>query len=301
MGAQPNHSNRSARTGLIGLGLLGSAIAENLIAAGFEPVGFDIDDERCQNLRSLGGRVAGCPAEAADGTDRVVLCLPDSKVVKEVVEGPDGILSAKAPPDYIIDTTTGDPDDTILLADLLESRGVALLDAAVSGSSEQLRRRRAVIIAGGRKETYESCLDLLDALSERVFYMGPSGSGAKAKLASNLVLGLNRLALAEGLVFAEKLGLDVSAFLTVLETTPAYSAVMDTKGRKMLDGDFEPQARLRQHRKDVALVLKQAEAAGQDLPASKLHLQILDSAIASGDGELDNSAVIKELRRKQKE
>jgi 3-hydroxyisobutyrate dehydrogenase-like beta-hydroxyacid dehydrogenase len=128
--------------------------------------------------------------------------------------------------------------------------------------------------------------------------MGPSGSGSKTKLATNLVLGLNRLALAEGLVFAEKLGLDLPTFLDVLRAGPAYSAAIDIKGHKMLESDFTPQSRIRQHRKDVSLILKYALAQNQDLPLSRVHFDILDSAIAAGDGELDTSAVLKEIRRR---
>jgi 3-hydroxyisobutyrate dehydrogenase-like beta-hydroxyacid dehydrogenase len=118
------------------------------------------------------------------------------------------------------------------------------------------------------------------------------------ELSSNLILGLNRLALAEGLVFADKLGLDLKAFLELLKATPAYSAIMDTKGEKMLKSDFAPQARVRQHHKDVALILKYAERAGQELPLSKVHLEVLEKAIAAGDADLDNSAVIREIQRR---
>jgi 3-hydroxyisobutyrate dehydrogenase-like beta-hydroxyacid dehydrogenase len=110
---------------------------------------------------------------------------------------------------------------------------------------------------------------------------------------------LNRLALAEGLVFAGKLGLEPEAFLELLKVTPAYSAIMDTKGKKMLDGDFTPQARLRQHHKDVSIILKYAEKTGQELPLSTVHLDVLEKAIAAGEGELDNSAVIREIKRRK--
>jgi 3-hydroxyisobutyrate dehydrogenase-like beta-hydroxyacid dehydrogenase len=153
-------------------------------------------------------------------------------------------------------------------------------------------------MVGGDKTAFATCRDIFDALSEKVFYVGPSGHGSKAKLASNLILGLNRLVLAEGLIFAEKLGLDPAAFLELIKTTPAYSAIMDIKGEKMLEGDFTPQARIRQHHKDVSLILKYAEQAGQELPLSKVHLDVLNKAIAAGDADLDNTAVIKELRRR---
>jgi len=184
------------------------------------------------------------------------------------------------------------------LAERLAQRDITMLDATISGSSRQVRDRVAVFMVGGDKAAFEKCHDIFAALSEKAFYVGPSGHGAKAKLAGNLILGLNRLALAEGLVFAEKLGLDPPAFLELLKATPAYSAIMDIKGEKMLKGDFTAQARIRQHHKDVSLILKYAEKAGQELPLSKVHLDVLDKAIAAGDADLDNAAVIKELRRR---
>ncbi len=287
------------RIGLVGLGLVGTAIAESLLAQQFDVTGFDTDEQRCRNLEESGGESATSPAEVADSVECVILSLPDTHVVLQVVEGPAGILEAESLPTHIIDTTTGDPDETISLAQRVARKGIAFLDSTISGSSRQVRDRQAVFMVGGDKEAYEACRDILDALAEKVFYIGPSGSGSKAKLASNLILGLNRLALAEGLVFAEKIGLDLEAFLELIKTTPAYSAIMDTKGEKMLKGDFTPQARVRQHHKDVALILKYAENAGQELPLSKVHLDILKKSITAGDADLDNSAIIKEIRRRK--
>jgi 3-hydroxyisobutyrate dehydrogenase-like beta-hydroxyacid dehydrogenase len=155
-------------------------------------------------------------------------------------------------------------------------------------------------MVGGEKKAYEQCLNIFQILGKNVFYLGDSGNGSKAKLASNLILGLNRLALAEGLVFAEKLGLDQKAFLELLKVTPAYSAAMDIKGKKMLDGDFTAQARLTQHHKDVSIILKYSEKLGQELPLSQVHLDVLKKAIEAGDGDLDNSAVIREIERRKK-
>lgn len=210
------------------------------------------------------------------------------------------MLEAESLPRYIIDTSTSDPEATIALAGRLAERRIYFLDSTISGSSQQIRDREVVFMVGGEKVAFEKCLDIHRALSEKAFYLGPSGSGAKAKLASNLILGLNRLVLAEGLIFAEELGLDLEPFLELLKVSPAYSVSMDVKGRKMLEGDFEPQSRIHQHHKDVSIILKYAEIAGQELPLSKLHMDILEKAIAAGDAELDNSAVIREIRRRTK-
>jgi len=287
--------------GLVGLGLVGSAMAERLKADRFNVIGFDIDRAKCEQLEQLGAVAVNSPAQVAEQAGRIILSLPDTDAVLQVVEGPGGILEAKKVPGYIIDTTTGEPDKTAALAKRLAGRDVYFLDAPFSGSSRQVREKEVIFMVGGEKAVYEKCMDIFKALGAKSFYLGASGNGSRAKLAGNLILGLNRLALAEGLVFAAKLGLEPRAFLELLKVTPAYSAAMDVKGKKMLDGDFTPQARLRQHHKDVSIILQYAQSSGQELPLSKVHLKILQKAIEAGDGELDNSAVIREIERRGKE
>jgi 3-hydroxyisobutyrate dehydrogenase-like beta-hydroxyacid dehydrogenase len=300
MRAVEGEKSTTHRIGLVGLGLVGTAIAERLLAQQFDVVGFDIDSAKCKHLQELGGKTAGSPAEVARQANRVILSLPDTEIVRQVVEDSSGILQTKTPPTYLIDTTTGDPEETMALAKRLAERGIFFLDSTISGSSQQVRNKEAVFMVGGDKAAFETCMDVFKALTEKVFYLGPSGNGSKAKLASNLILGLNRLALAEGLVFAGKLGLDTQAFLELLKATPAYSAIMDTKGKKMLSRDFSPESRIRQHHKDVSIILKYAERTGQELPLSKIHLDVLEKAIAAGDGELDNAAIIREIERRTK-
>ena len=288
------------KIGLVGLGLVGTAIAECLLASDFNVVGFDIDLARCKHFKQLGGKVASNSAEVAQAAKRVVLSLSDTDIVRLVVEGPAGILEAKTPPKYIIDTTTGDPEETVALAQRLAQHKIYLLDSTISGSSRQVRDKEAIFMIGGEKAAFENCMDIFQTLTEKVFYLGPSGNGSKAKLASNLILGLNRLTLAEGLVFASKLGLELGKFLELLKATPAYSAVMDTKGKKMLNDDFKAESRIRQHHKDVSLILKYAEKAGQELPLSRVHLDALEKAIEAGDGDLDNAAIIREIKRRKR-
>ncbi|MBC8471382.1 MAG: NAD(P)-dependent oxidoreductase [Planctomycetes bacterium] len=290
----------TSKIGLVGLGLVGTAMAERLLAEQFNVIGFDIKPAKCEHLEQLGGKAVDNPAQVAEQTDRVILSLPNTEVVLKVVEGPEGILEAKTLPRYIIDTTTGDPEETAALAQRLAKKDIYFLDAPFSGSSQQVRDKEITFMVGGDKIAYEKCTDIFQTLGADVFYLGDSGNGSRAKLASNLILGLNRLALAEGLVFAGKLGLDPKAFLELLKVTPAYSAAMDVKGKKMLDGDFTTQARLRQHHKDVSIILKYSEKLGQELPLSRVHFDVLKKAIEAGDGDLDNSAVIREIERRNK-
>jgi len=286
------------KIGLIGVGLVGTAVTECLLSKQFRIIGYDLDPARLDHLNELGGETADSPAAVARQVKFVMLSLPESSVVREVIHGAGGILQADRLPRYIIDTTTGDPEETIALAEQLAGKGIHYLDATISGSSQQIRRREGVFMVGGEREAFEACKNIFQVLTEKIFYLGSSGSGAKAKLASNLILGLNRLALAEGLVFAETLGLNLHSFLEMLKQSPAYSVAMDVKGRKMLQGDFSPESRIKQHHKDVALILKYAEKNKQSLPLSAVHYDILEKAIHTGRGEMDTSAVIAEIRRR---
>ncbi|HDS74611.1 MAG TPA: NAD(P)-dependent oxidoreductase [Firmicutes bacterium] len=151
-------------------------------------------------------------------------------------------------------------------------------------------------MVGGTNEHRAACRDILDTFACEIFAMGPNGSGATAKLVVNLVLGLNRLVLAEGLVLGERAGLDTTALLSVLRAGGAYSRVMDTKGEKMLTRDYNAEARLAQHLKDVGLILDLGAQTGTPLVLSAIHEQLLRAAAANGYGDADNAAIIEVLR-----
>lgn len=279
--------------GVIGLGLLGSALAKRLHKAGYDVVGYDLLAPRCQDWVDVGGRTLASVGEIAAACDTLVLSLPDADVVASVIRE---IETNLRPGQLVIDTTTGDPAGSVALGHALAQRGVRFLDATIAGSSVEALAGQAVVMAGGEETDFRSARDLLNCFAREVFYLGPWGSGTRMKLVVNLVLGLNRAVLAEGLTLAKALELDVDLTLAILKASPAYSTVMDTKGGKMLAEDFEPQARLSQHLKDVRLMLAAAERTATDLPLSVVHRHLLERAEAAGYGELDNSAIIRAFR-----
>ncbi len=285
--------------GVIGIGLVGGAVAERLVAAGFGVVGYDIDAARRQHLESLGGMAVESPRAVAERCRRVVLALMTTDIVRKVTEGADGLMTAARPPALVIDTTTGSPEDSAALAGRLAARSTSYLDATISGSSQQIREGSAVFMVGGSDEAFATCRDVFAAISAQVVHVGPSGSGAKAKLATNLVLGLNRLALCEGLVFAEALGLDAVAFLDLVRITPAYSKALDVKGDKLLRRDYAAQSKLSQHLKDLRLIRDYAGRAGQDLPLARVHEEILAALVERGEGDRDTCMVIEEIRARK--
>ena len=276
------HRADTEPVGVIGLGLLGGAIAERLTKAGFTVCGFDVRPE-C-------GGAAESAADVARRARRIVLSLPTSDICAAVIEEMEPHLAAGA---LIIDTTTGDPEQIAVFGAALASRGVRYLDATVGGSSKLVREGAAIVMVGGDAGAFEDSRDLLACFSSRAFHVGPCSSGARMKLVFNLVLGLHRAVLAEALSFAARCGIDPAAALEVLKAGAAYSKVMDIKGAKMLAGDFTPEARLSQHLKDVHLILAAAQQCGAMVPLSKIHRELLERAEAAGFGALDNSAVIK--------
>jgi 3-hydroxyisobutyrate dehydrogenase-like beta-hydroxyacid dehydrogenase len=277
-----------ARVGLIGLGLVGNALAERFLAAGHQVSGFDLAESRLQELSRIGGKAVLSARDAVAGIDVCFLSLPTSEIAESVLQDVRGQLRGKP----VIDTTTGEPGAMARLAEQLAAENIPYLDATIVGSSKQVRTGEVLVLVGGDEATFLTCKNLLDCFARQVFYLGASGSGARMKLVVNLVLGLNRAVLAEGLTFAHACGVAPETALEVLKAGLAYSRVMDTKGRKMLHHDFEVEARLSQHHKDVRLMLDAARNSGCELPLTEAHDRLLARAESLGYGEADNSAII---------
>jgi 3-hydroxyisobutyrate dehydrogenase-like beta-hydroxyacid dehydrogenase len=291
--------NSNRQVGIIGLGLLGSAIAERLVAAGFRPHGFDIDWATQAAFERSGGVFAQSLAEIAMRCDPLVLAVYNTEQVEAVVER--GILPAVGvrSDKTVLCASTCDPDRVAALAQRVASQGLHLLEIPISGTSEQVRKGEGVGLLGGDPEKLQEVSEIVEAITPTHFHVGEVGNGGRAKLAINLILGLNRLALAEGLVFAEGMGLDADSFLAVARKSASYSQVMDTKGAKMVRGEFTPEGRIRQTLKDVKLMLAQARMRGQQLPLAALNEEILEACVRQGEGDDDNSAVIREIRRRR--
>jgi 3-hydroxyisobutyrate dehydrogenase-like beta-hydroxyacid dehydrogenase len=245
---------------------MGEVYALRLIAAGFGVVGFDVEAARNQRLVQIGGRT-GTLADIARQCDPIVVAVFSTDQVEDVVER---ALLPAASNKIVICTSTCDPDRIAALGARV-AQELRFLEAPVSGTSAQVNQGDGVGLIGGDVETAQIAGSVLDALFPKRFHIGKIGDGGRAKLAINLVLGLNRLALAEGLVFAARLGLDAAAFLEVARASAAASQVMNTKGPKMVARDFIPEGRVRQTLKDTHLMLDQARRIGQELPLLTVH------------------------------
>ncbi len=287
----PEQNQHDRPIGVIGLGLLGTALAERLLGGGFRVAVYNRTREKADPLVARGATWSDNPLQECD---RIVVSLYTSEVVDEVLNA---LGSALRPGQIIVDTTTGNPRQTEAFGRRLAERSVDYLETPIAASSEQTRRGEAVAIVAGRREAFDAVSDIFDATVAKRFFVGTWGNAARMKLVNNLILGLNRVALGEGLAFAQAIGLSKADALEVLKQGNAYSVVMDVKGRKMVEGDFSTQAKLSQHLKDVRLILDEAASGEVDLPVSRLHRQLLESLEAAGLGEADNSAIIRAFEK----
>jgi 3-hydroxyisobutyrate dehydrogenase-like beta-hydroxyacid dehydrogenase len=283
--------------GVIGLGLMGEVLATRLMAAGFSVMGYDIDPAKNTRLTARGGKAAASPAEVA-ACRVIALAVFSTDQVEDVVER--ALLPVAVAGTVVMCTSTCDPDRIEALGQRLAGGKIRFLETPVSGTSEQVRQGDGVGLIGGDPKTVDEIAPVLDALFPRRFHIGKIGDGGRAKLAVNLILGLNRMALAEGLTFAERMGLDAKAFLAVAKGAASYSQVMETKGEKMLAREFSPEGRVKQTLKDVHMMLDQGEKLGQELPMLKVHCDVLEACVRAGEAERDNSIIVEEIRRRRK-
>ena len=281
------------KIGFVGLGLMGNGMAMNLLSEGFRVIGFDIDQSKMDAIMKAGGRGTDAPDQLAEQVDVIILSLPNSHVVDDVVKNSLRLFETRRKGLILIDTTTADPIMSETLATQLREKGIEMLDATISGTSKMCAEKDMMFMVGGEKDIFHACEQILCAMAKRMFYLGKSGSGALMKLIVNLVLGLNRMVLAEGLSLGKKAGMDQSGLLEVLKQSAAYSKAMDMKGTKMIEKDFlPPEGKLAFHLKDVRLMLDLGKRLNFPLLLSSLHAQALASEIAKGRGEWDNSGII---------
>jgi len=283
-----------APIGVIGLGLMGAAFAARLIDAGQAAVGFDIDRSRCDALKAIGGEVGGSVRDVGEQCPTIVIAVYNAQQVEALLDELEGD-GRNAP--LLICTTTCAPDEIIAIAAHAARAGLAFVEAPVSGTSTEARDGTATALLAGEANAIEAAQSVLAILCPKRLYVRRIGDASRTKLAINLILQINRTALAEGIVFAESLGLDATAFLDAARQSAAYSSVMDIKGAKMLARDFTPQSRIAQSVKDSELILREAKERNLHLPMTSVQMALLRAAIALEGPDCDSAAIIAAIDR----
>jgi 2-hydroxy-3-oxopropionate reductase len=277
---------------VIGLGIMGAPMAANLVAAGYDVVGFNRSPDKVRPLVEHGGRAAASVADAVAGAQVALTVLPDSPDVETVVAGPDGVLAHAEPGLLWIDASTIRPDVSVTLARQARDRGVHPVDAPVSGGQAGAVDGTLSIMVGGEAEDVAAARPVLDVLGTTVVHVGPSGAGQTVKAANQLVVAGTIELVAEALVFLEAHGVDTEAAVAVLAGGLAGNRILDRKADGMIERRFEPGFRVDLHHKDLGILTSAAREAGVAIPLGSHVAQLMGALRAQGHGGLDHSALL---------
>jgi 3-hydroxyisobutyrate dehydrogenase len=284
------------RVGFVGLGTMGGAMAANLARAGFAVTAWNRTPGRAAELADVGVALAPTAAAAAAASEVIVTIVSDTPDVEAVVFGPDGVAEGAARGSLVVDMSTISPSATRDFATRLAERGVAMLDAPVSGGSEGARKGTLSIFVGGEAADLERARPVLAAMGTTITHLGPIGSGQAAKAVNQVILAGTYIGVAEGIVLAMKAGLDVEALVAALSGGAAQSWVLTNRSGRMLANDYPLGFKVALHRKDLGIALQLARETGAALPVSAM-VEALEAGLIGRDhGDEDMSAVARTIR-----
>jgi len=280
--------------GFIGLGIMGTPMAGHLIAAGHS---LFLKSRRSvpEALLAAGGTACATAAEVAERADTIILMLPDTPDVEQVLFETDGVAEGLSPGKTVIDMSSIAPLATKDFAARIAERGGAYLDAPVSGGEVGAKNAALSIMVGGEAGTFARAEPLFAAMGKTVTHVGPVGSGQVAKVANQIIVALTIEAVAEGLLFASKAGADPAKVRQAITGGLATSRILELHGARMIERTFDPGFRIGLHQKDLNLALDNARTLGLSLPATALAQQLFSACVAQGGAAWDHSAMVKAL------
>ena len=279
------------RIGFIGLGIMGKPMAKNLLKAGFSLVVYDLNKEAVEDVVKAGAASGHSSREVAQGAEIIIVMVPDSPEVREVVLGKDGVLEGVKPGSLVIDMSSINPLVSQEIARELKKKGVDMLDAPVSGGEPGAVQGTLAIMVGGDERIFKECLKLFEPMGKNIVHVGPIGAGGFTKLVNQIIVALNIAAVGEAFTLGVKAGLDPQSIFQAIRGGLAGSTVLEAKAPMMIGRNFKPGFKIKLHHKDLSNALATAKDLGVPLPLTSLVQQILVSLIVDGKGENDHSAI----------
>lgn len=285
------------RVGFVGLGTMGAAMAANLLRAGYALQVWNRSPGPAGPLIALGAAASPTPKALASAVDLVVICVSDTPDVEAVLFGPEGVAEGAARGSLVIDCSTISPAATREFAARLRERGVAMVDAPVSGGSEGAIHATLTIMVGGEPDDVERADAVLGAMGRTITHMGPIGAGQATKAVNQVIIAAGYLGVAEGIVLAMRAGLDPEAVVAALKGGAAQSWILENRSGRMIADSYPLGFKISLHRKDLAIALEMARSVGVVLPVASLAAQLEDGLVATGHGDEDNSALARSIRQ----
>jgi 2-hydroxy-3-oxopropionate reductase len=288
----------SRKIAFIGLGIMGSPMAANLVKAGHHVTGFNLQQAAIDALVAAGGHGASSIADAVKDAEVVITMVPADPQVEQVILGEGGVLENAKPGTLVIDMSSITPQTSIKVAKAAKEKGIRTVDAPVSGGEAgAVEAVLSIMVGADDAADFAEAKPLFDVLGTTVIHVGPAGAGQSVKAANQLIVAVNIQVLAEAVVFLENAGVDLGAALDVLGGGLAGSTVLNRKKANMINREFAPGFRIDLHHKDMGIVTDAARAVGAALPVGAVVAQLVASARANGDGSLDHSALLRGVER----
>ena len=285
------------RIGVVGLGMLGNAVALRLVDSGFEVTAYNRTKEKTFELKERGAAIAESPREVAENSELVIIVVRDADAVKQVSFGNEGIANGNQDKLIVADMSTIDPSESKNISKQFSDSGISKLDIPVMGGPNVAIAGDLVMMASGNKGSFEKCKEVFDAIANKVFFLGESGVANSVKLAMNLQITMLALALSEGITLVKKSDVDPRIFLEILNSTYFKTGMSEKKAYKMIDGKYDTTFTLSNLKKDISTITGAAKSLGIELPMISKAEEVYENAISEGFGDIDYTGIIEYLKK----
>ena len=285
------------KIGVIGLGLLGNAVALHLIDSGFQVIAFNRTKEKTLQLKEKGGIIAASPKEVAEKSELVIIVVKDADAVKLVSFEKNGIVEGNHDKLIIADMSTIDPLESKNISEKFQKLSINKLDIPVMGGPNVAITGDLVMMVSGNKESFEQCKNVLDNIASKIFFLGASGVAHSVKLVMNLQITMLALALSEGITLLKKADVDPKIFLDILNSTYFKTGMSEKKAYKMIEGKYNTTFTLANLKKDISIMTSTAKSLGVKLPMISKAEEVYENAIKEGFGETDYTGIIEYIKK----
>ncbi len=285
------------KVGIIGLGMLGNAVALHLLDSGFEVTVYNRTKEKTTHAKENGAKVATSPKEIAENSELVITVVKDASAVKEISFEKDGIVEGKHEKLIVADMSTIDPTESKNISKKFQEYNIHKLDIPVMGGPNVAITGDLVMMASGNKESFDHCKNVLEKIANKVFFLGESGVAHTVKLAMNLQITMLALALSEGITLVKKANVDPKIFLEILNSTYFKTGMSEKKAYKMIEGKYDATFTLANLKKDINTITSAAKSLGIELPMIKKAEEVYENALNDGFGKMDYTGIIEYIKK----
>jgi 2-hydroxy-3-oxopropionate reductase len=280
------------KLGFIGLGIMGRPMSKHLLKAGYQLVVHDINQEAVADVVASGAVAAASAREVAEQASLIITMLPDSPDVEAVVLGAGGVIEGVSDGDILVDMSTIAPSVAVTVAEAMAAKGVACLDAPVSGGDVGAQNAALSIMVGGEQAVFDEVLPFFEIMGKSIVLCGPAGAGQTVKACNQVLVAVTIAGVSEALVLGAKAGVDPLKIVQVLSGGLARCGVLENRGERMVNGDFDPGFRIRLHHKDLNIIMKTGNDYQVPLPVTSIVHELFTTAMSKGRGELDHSGLL---------